>query len=107
MKTIAQVEKPLWILITAFVLLNAVDILLTLHQVGNGNGTELNPIMAIIIKQPAYISIAYKIVGSAVFAVLVTQLPGKFKRLAPSILRIVVACMALVCLLNIIGMMLV
>ncbi|MDD5512015.1 MAG: DUF5658 family protein [Dehalococcoidales bacterium] len=56
-----------------FVALNALDIGLTLHFVGNGTSTELNPIMVKILALPLPIILLYKIVLPAI---LVTALIG-------------------------------
>jgi uncharacterized membrane protein YGL010W len=57
-KEVTPVKK----LAILFVALNALDIGLTLHFVGNGTSTELNPIMVKILALPLPMILLYKIV---------------------------------------------
>jgi uncharacterized membrane protein YGL010W len=56
-KEVTPVKK----LAILFVALNALDIGLTLHFVGNGTSTELNPIMVKILALPLPMILLYKI----------------------------------------------
>jgi hypothetical protein len=57
-------------LAVAFVLLNALDIALTLQFIWHGTGRELNPVMASVLTLPVSIVVAYKVLVPAFFMVM-------------------------------------
>jgi hypothetical protein len=57
-----------------FVALNALDIGLTLHFVGNGTSTELNPIMVKILTLPLPMILLYKILLPAILVTVLLAL---------------------------------
>lgn len=77
----------------AFVVLNSLDMSMTLLCVGNGY-SELNPIMKFIVTQPLYLVILFKVGLSAVFAVALVLLRLK------AVLCIVVSATLLICIWN-------
>lgn len=79
----------------AFVVLNSLDIAMTLLCVGNGQ-SELNPIMDFFLTQPLYLVILFKVGLSAVFAVALVLLRLKL------VLRIVISATLLICMWNVV-----
>ena len=97
-------RRKLIILAGAFVLLNTIDIILTLMIVKVGGGTELNPIMAKVLGMPTPAIIAFKVLGSAIMMTALLLLPSRFYKLQYSVLRVVTAVMVGVVLFNITGL---
>jgi hypothetical protein len=81
----------LWVV--SFVVLNALDLLLTLLIVGKG-GLELNPIIRLTIGAGIPVAAAFKIGGSGIVAWLLYRLGRK------AILRVATLLMLGVCLFN-------
>lgn len=94
----------------AFIALNILDILLTLHFVSNGTSTELNPLMAVVIRNPG-LAILYKVVVPIVIAgaVLVLNWHPRAKPLKryinwERVMTWLVALEAGICLFNLSGL---
>ena len=89
----------------AFVILNLVDILVTLYVLKGQGGTELNPIMSFFLQQPTYVSVAIKVFGSALVALLLLDMRSKWEQQVTSILFALVIGISLVCLFNLVGVL--
>lgn len=61
----------------AFILLNILDICLTLYFVGHGISTELNPVMARVLTYPIIVILAYKILLPTLFMVAILWLSSQ------------------------------
>jgi len=91
-----------------FVALNVADIYLTLHFVGNGASTEINPIMAKVLNLPLPLILTYKII---VPIILVTALiaigrlrPVKQRMNVKLVLVLLVGIETGICLFNLTGL---
>ncbi len=92
----------------AFVLLNIIDIGLTLYFVRHGISTEINPIMAQILSYSLPIVLAYKVLLPALFmaAILTLSYQLVLRRINwILILILLVAGECLVCLFNLTGIL--
>jgi hypothetical protein len=103
---ILSIQGQLKILAIAFVILNVLDILVTLNQVSSGAATEVNPIMSAIINHSAWFSILYKVVLAVMVSTLLILASQRYERFALSTLRLLVGCIAGVCMFNIVGVIL-
>ncbi len=89
-----------------FILLNILDLFLTLSIVGGGHGYELNPIMRNVLTLPLPTILVFKVGGSLVAVAYLGLLPAKFERLRLSVLTMLVGFMAGVVLFNTVGVVL-
>jgi len=91
----------------SFVVLNALDLYLTLTFVGSGMATELNPIMAKVLTWPWYSILLFKIVLPAVLAYAVILTAGRVSKCsAYSVLSLLVAAEFGICVFNLAGVLL-
>ena len=108
METNHVAPRSNWRLITlaiAFVLLNIVDAALTLLAVDNG-ATELNPIMRTLLEQPSWVFWSSKISWTLVFTLALIIAARKWPNPVKRILTVLVIITAVVCLLNLTGVVL-
>ncbi len=89
-----------------FILLNIIDLFLTLAIVGSGNGYEFNPIMRSVLTLPLPTILVFKVGGSLLVVTYLGLLPNKFERLRLSVLTMIVGFMAGVVLFNTVGIVL-
>lgn len=89
----------------AFVALNAVDAQFTLMALGNG-GIELNPIIRVLLGQPAWVFWSSKISWALVFTLALIIAARKWPNPVKRILAVLVMVMGGVCVLNLIGVVL-
>jgi len=89
-----------------FILLNILDLFLTLTIVGGGHGYELNPIMRNVLTLPLPTIFVFKVGGSLMAVLYLGLLPTKFERLRLSVLTMLVGFMAGVVLFNTVGIVL-
>ncbi len=86
-------NRRLLILAVAYVVLNVVDIVLTLYMVKDNGGTELNPFMAYMLKQPLWTCIGWKVFGSALAASAILILPKRLLQFKYDVMILLVALM--------------
>lgn len=94
-------------LAVAFILLNALDIALTLYFVGHGVSTELNPIMARVLKFSLPLVLTYKVLVPALLVTIILILSKQaiLRRINWTlILTLLVAGEAGICLFNTAGL---
>lgn len=95
-------------LVALFVSLSAVDIALTLHFVGNGTASEINPVMARVLELPLPAILAYKmlvplVLGAAL--IWLDKLPVARIARPRAILKLSVVILAGVCMFNLCGLL--
>jgi len=93
-----------------FVVLNALDIGLTLYFVRNGVSTELNPIMVKVLALPLPLILTYKVLLPAVLVTALIAI-GKFQVVRKKfniklVLVLLVGIEAGICLFNLTGLIL-
>ncbi len=94
----------------AFVLLNILDIALTLYFVGHGISTELNPIMVRVLTFPLPMILAYKIFLPVLFmaTILFLSYQPVLERVNwKLILVLLVVAESAICLFNLTGLILI
>lgn len=92
----------------AFVLLNILDIGLTLYFVGHGISTELNPVMAHVLTYPLLAILAYKVIVPILFMSIILWLslqPTSQRVNWNLILILLVVAESAICLFNLTGLM--
>ena len=97
------IKPTLTYLAWAFVFLNTIDILSTL--VIMRNGVELNPIIALLLKQPFYVAIMVKVLGSAAGVCVLLALSKKYEQTVFRTLFGLVLGMGFICTFNLVGLM--
>ena len=102
-----EISRKMKRLVAAFVGLNTLDIILTLIFVGNGIGTELNPVMAKVLTLPLPAVLLYKIGLPALFGlalIALDRIPVARIVHPRGVLKLVVILTAGVCLFNLGGL---
>lgn len=89
----------------AFVLLNILDAFLTLMALENG-AVELNPIMKVLLSQPDWVFWSSKISWALVFTLALVVASRRWPRPVNRILTALVCATAVICLLNLMGVVL-
>ena len=86
-----------------FIGLNALDTAITIAAMSKGGVAELNPIMRIVLSQPAWIFWYFKISLALLFTLILLIFANKFLRQISRIFIGLVIAMAGICLFNLIG----
>ncbi len=85
-------NRRLIILAISYVILNVVDIALTLFIVNGNGGTELNPFIAQMLHSPI-LAVGWKFFGSAIAATAILILPKRLLQFKYDVMILLVALM--------------